>query len=90
MLFLVGLCVPAEDGIELVRKIRKSGSNRITPIMLISGDQHPGALSRGSKPAPKLLLYKPIDKAHLMRLIRVTRGTHRTPESAFSASSGNR
>jgi DNA-binding response OmpR family regulator len=72
---LIGLCTPSADGIELVRKIRKSGFNRMTPIILISDDQHPGALSRGFEAGASFFVYKPIDKAHLMRLIRVTQGT---------------
>ena len=44
---LIGHCTPFMDGIELVTQIRKSGINRMTPIILFSEDQLPGALARG-------------------------------------------
>jgi DNA-binding response OmpR family regulator len=72
---LVGHCTPSVDGVELVRKIRKSGFNRMTPIILISDDQRPGALSRGFEAGASFFVYKPIDRAHLTRLILVTQGT---------------
>jgi len=71
---LVGLSGPEADGIGLVRKIRNSGLNRMTPIILISSDQRPGALSRGFEAGATFFAYKPIDRAHLTRLIRVTQG----------------
>jgi two-component system, chemotaxis family, chemotaxis protein CheY len=67
---VIGLCAPSADGIELVRKIRKAGSNRMTPIILISDDQHPGALSRAFEAGASFFVYKPIDKGRLMSLIR--------------------
>ena len=72
---LIGLGTPSVYGIELVRQIRKSGFNRKTPIILLSDDQSPGALSRGFDAGASFFVYKPIDKAHLKRLIHVTQGT---------------
>ncbi len=72
---LIGLGTPSVYGIELVRQIRKSGLNRKTPIILLSDDQSPGALSRGFEAGASFFVYKPIDKAHLKRLIHVTQGT---------------
>jgi DNA-binding response OmpR family regulator len=72
---LIGLCTPPVDGIELVRKIRKSGFNRLTPIIMISDDQRPSALSEGFEAGASFFVYKPIDRAHLTRLILVTQGT---------------
>src|SRR5712691_2968657 len=57
---LIGLCTPSADGIELVRKIRKSGFNRMTPIIMISDDQRPDALSRGFEAGASFFVYKPI------------------------------
>src|SRR6266699_3462594 len=54
---------------------RKSGLNRKTPIILLSDDQSPGALSRGFEAGASFFVYKPIDKANLKRLIHVTQGT---------------
>jgi len=72
---LIGLCTPSADGIELVRKIRKSGFNPMTPIIMISDDQRPDALSRGFEAGASFFVYKPIDRVHLLSLIRVTQGT---------------
>jgi CheY-like chemotaxis protein len=72
---LIGLCTPSVDGIELVRKIRKSGFNRLTPIIMISDDQRPSALTQGFDAGASFFVYKPIDRAHLTRLILVTQGT---------------
>ncbi len=72
---LVDLCAPPADATKLVRGIRLSGFNRKTPIIMISDDLRPAALSEGFKAGTSFFVYKPIDRAHLMRLIRVTQGT---------------
>jgi DNA-binding response OmpR family regulator len=72
---IIGLCEPSVDGVELVRKIRKSGYNRTTPIIMISDDQRPCALTRGFEAGASFFVYKPIDRAHLTSLIRATQGT---------------
>jgi DNA-binding response OmpR family regulator len=72
---LIGLCTPSADAIELVRKIRKSGFNRLTPIIMMSDDQRPSALSEGFGAGASFFVYKPVDRAHLTRLILVTQGT---------------
>jgi CheY-like chemotaxis protein len=72
---LVDLCVPPVDAFKLVREIRLSGFNRSTPVIMISDDLRPAALSEGFKAGASFFVYKPIDRAHLMRLILVTQGT---------------
>ncbi len=71
---LVDLCAPPVDPSKLVRGIRQSGFNQKTPIIMISDDLRPAALSEGFKAGASFFVYKPIDRAHLMRLIRVTQG----------------
>lgn len=63
---LLDLCMPAPDGIALAQQMRGSGFNQMTPIIMISDDQQPGA---------SFFLYKPIDKGRLLKLIRATQGT---------------
>src|SRR5712664_4851958 len=46
MVFL-DLHMPSPDGIELARQMRRTESNRLTPIILISDDQRPSAMSIG-------------------------------------------
>lgn len=72
---LVDKCAPPMDSISVVREIRLSKFNRKTPIILISGDQRPAALVDAFLAGASFFAYKPIDRAHLMSLIRVTQGT---------------
>jgi DNA-binding response OmpR family regulator len=74
-LVLIGLCKSPEDDVELIRKFRRSGPNQMTPIILISSDQRPSALSRGFEAGATFFVYKPIDRARLVNLIRATEGT---------------
>jgi two-component system chemotaxis response regulator CheY len=68
------LHMPYPDGIELARQMRNSRSNRATPIILISDDQRPSALSVGFAAGATFFLYKPIDKDRLLKLVRATQG----------------
>src|SRR5882672_3081389 len=74
MVFL-DLHMPSPDGIELARQMRRTESNRVTPIILISDDQRPSAMSIGFEAGANFFLYKPIDKERLLKLIRATQGT---------------
>ncbi len=68
------LHMPSPDGIELARQMRSSRFNRMTPIIMISDDQRPSALSVGFAAGASFFLYKPIDKARLLKLVRATQG----------------
>lgn len=74
MVFL-DLHMAAPDGLELARQMRRSGWNRTTPIILISDDQRPSALSVGFEAGASFFLYKPIDKDRLLKLVRAIQGT---------------
>lgn len=69
---LFDLHMSAPDGIELSREMRKGKSNRDTPIILLSDDQRPSALSQGFEAGASFFLYKPVDKVRLLRLVRAT------------------
>jgi DNA-binding response OmpR family regulator len=73
MVFL-DLHMAAPDGIELARQIRHSRWNRTTPIILLSDDQRPSAMSIGFEAGASFFLYKPIDRERLLKLIRATQG----------------
>lgn len=62
------------DGIELSREMRRAGYNRTTPIILLSDDQRPSAMSQGFAAGASFFLYKPVDKERLLKLIRATQG----------------
>src|SRR5260370_2108063 len=73
MVFL-DLHMASPDGIELARQMRSSRFNRMTPIVLISDDQRPSALSVGFAAGASFFLYKPIDKSRLLQLVQATQG----------------
>ena len=68
------LHMAAPDGMELARQMRHSRWNRTTPIILISDDQRPSAMSVGFEAGASFFLYKPIDRECLLKLIRATQG----------------
>ncbi len=72
---LLGLHMPALDGVELTRQIRSSGFNRMTPIIVVSDDQESSAVSLAFEAGASFFLYKPVDKARLLKLIRATQGS---------------
>ncbi len=69
-----GLRMNSPDGAELTRQMRDSGFNRMTPVVLISDDQRPHAMSEGFAAGASFFLYKPIDRESLLRLVRATQG----------------
>jgi CheY-like chemotaxis protein len=74
-LAFLGYHMPFPDGPALTRQIRDSVYNRTTPVILISDDQRPGAMSKGFEAGASFFLYKPVDKERLQRLVRATHGT---------------
>jgi DNA-binding response OmpR family regulator len=91
------LRMTSPDGPELTRQMRDSTFNRMTPVVLISDDQRPTAVSQGFEAGASFFLYKPIDKERLLRLVRATqasaeherRRTRRVPvKSRVSLSNG--
>jgi DNA-binding response OmpR family regulator len=62
------------DGLDLTRQMRDSTFNHMTPIIMISDDQRPGALAKGFLAGASFILYKPIDKDRLLKLVRATQG----------------
>ena len=71
---LFDLRMPTPDGVALARLTRESGFNRMTPIIMISDDQHTHAVTEGFEAGASFFLYKPIDKKRLLQLIRATQG----------------
>jgi DNA-binding response OmpR family regulator len=67
-----GMAFP--NGLELTRQMRDSTFNRMTPIIMFSGDQHAAAMSQGFQAGASFFLYKPVDKDRLLKLVRVTQG----------------
>src|SRR5229473_44948 len=63
------------DGRALARQMRASGSNRRTPIVMISDDPRPAAVSEGFEAGASFFLYKPVDKDRLQKLVRATQAS---------------
>jgi CheY-like chemotaxis protein len=64
--------MPTPNGIELTKKIRSGGLNVSTPIMVITGEDDRALLGRAFEAGANFFLYKPIDRHHILRLIRAT------------------
>ena len=66
--------MPSPDGLELAREIRRSRLNRTTPVVLVSDDQRPGAMTIGFEAGASFFLYKPIEREGVLKLVRATQG----------------
>jgi PleD family two-component response regulator len=66
--------MPAPDGIELTRQMRASGLNKKSLVVMITGDREQQILKRAFEAGVNFVLFKPIDRQALLRLLRVTQG----------------
>lgn len=64
--------MPAPDGIAIARQVRASALNRTSPIVMITGENDRGLLSRAFEAGATFVLFKPVDRHRLMRLLRVS------------------
>ena len=80
---LLDMRMPAPDGIEVARQARGSGFNHMTPIIMISDDQQLSAVSEGFQAGARFFLYKPVDRARLLYLIRASRGAIEQEQRRF-------
>lgn len=62
--------MPSPDGIELARQIRASGLNKITPIVMITGEEDHAVLARAFQAGASFFLFKPVNRPRLLRLIK--------------------
>ena len=65
---------PLSDGIDITRKIRSSGCNHRTPIVMITTPKYAGFLTEGFEAGASFMIYKPIDRTRLLRLVRLMQG----------------
>ena len=64
----------APGGMHLARQIRAGGLNSRTPIIFASGEDTPEVMTRAFASGANLFLYKPIDRSHLLQVMRAARG----------------
>lgn len=66
--------MPAPDGLQLARLARKSGINRRTPIIMVTGESAPETMSRAFEAGANFFLFKPFDRGRLLRVMRAAHG----------------
>lgn len=69
------LLMPTVDGFELARQIRRSPSNKRTPIVVVTGREDNQAMEEAFAAGATFFLQKPLDRAKLIRLLNSTRGS---------------
>jgi CheY-like chemotaxis protein len=67
--------MPPPDGLELARRIRASGPNKRATIVMITGEQGHDFMKRVFEAGVNFVIFKPVDRQALMRLLRVTQGS---------------
>lgn len=67
--------MPSPSGVELAQKMRASGFNMKTPIVMITGDADPSVLKKGFESGANFFLFKPVDRRGILRLVRATQGS---------------
>jgi DNA-binding response OmpR family regulator len=68
------LQMPTPDGVQLAKLARGSGINRRTPIIMLSGQNAPDAMSKAFEAGANFFLFKPFDRSRLMRVWRAAHG----------------
>ena len=71
--------MPAPDGFEVAQRMRASGFNQKTPLVMITGDADPGVLKRGFESGANYFLFKPIDRRGLLRFAAPVLGAEEWP-----------
>jgi CheY-like chemotaxis protein len=66
--------MPAPDGAELARQIRASRVNTSTVIVMITGEQDRTVMGRAFEAGVEFLLYKPVERNKLLKLVRAAGG----------------
>ena len=67
------VAMPPPDGIELTMIIRKSGLNRATPVVIITGAEDRGLMARAFHAGANWFLFKPVERSRLLHLIQAAR-----------------
>ncbi len=66
--------MPPPDGLELARRIRAAGPNKRATIIMVTGEQGSHFMQRVFEAGVNFVIFKPVDRQALMRLLRVTQG----------------
>jgi DNA-binding response OmpR family regulator len=66
--------MPPPDGVELARQIRASRVNASTVIVMITGEEERTLMKRAFEAGVEFVLFKPVARNKLLKLIRVAEG----------------
>lgn len=66
--------MPPPDGLELARRIRAAGPNRRATIVMVTGEQGSHFMQHVFEAGVNFVIFKPVDRQALMRMLRVTQG----------------
>lgn len=66
--------MPELDGFQLAEKVRRSPSNKVTPIVIVTGRESHDSMQRSFATGATFFLQKPIDRRKLTRLFYTVRG----------------
>jgi CheY-like chemotaxis protein len=80
------LRMPAPDGIELTRQIRSNRLNRVTPVIMITGETQHGLMGQAFQAGVNFFVFKPVERAKLLRLVSVTQGSIENERRRFQRS----
>src|ERR1700733_4416425 len=67
--------MPPPDGLELARRIRAAGPTKRATIVMITGEQGHDFMKHVFAAGVNFVVFKPVDRQALMRLLRVTQGS---------------
>jgi CheY-like chemotaxis protein len=60
------------NGLELAKRTRNSETNRTTPIVIVTGGEDRGLMTRAFQAGANFFLFKPINRVRLLRLIQIS------------------
>jgi len=63
--------LPPPDGVELTKQVRCSELNRTTTIVILTGAEDRGLMTRAFQAGANLFLFKPVERMSLSRIILV-------------------
>ncbi len=67
--------MPPPDGVELARLVRASHLNASTVIVMITGEEERTLMKRAFDAGVEFILFKPVERNKLLKLIRVAEGS---------------
>lgn len=69
------LQMPGMDGFALIRRIRESSWNCMTPVVVVTAQDHRTTMETAFNAGATFFLQKPIDRRKLIMLLNTTRGS---------------